>query len=186
MQKSIGIFILFIFEGKCERGFYGQLCENNIYKTSRFLNKTEVEAAVVIQNPCLNDGVQTNQKCMCKQNFTGELCESRLCLEEHSQIANHTMCLPDSPRLVSGGVNESTKVLITNTHNEIRRNVSPQAANMQTMYWDAKLQLLAQKRAQLCSVDKINILARQEPTYGTLTSPFSNLTNRVVRTIFKF
>ena len=135
------------------------------------MNKTEEEA--VIQNPCLNDGILIDQKCMCKQNFTGGLCESRLCLDEHSQIANHTMCLPDSSHLVSGGVNQKDKALITDIHNEIRRNVSPQATNMQTMYWDERLQLLAQKRAQLCSVDKINILARQDPSYGMLSSSYS-------------
>jgi hypothetical protein len=34
------------------------------------------------------------------------------------------------------------------------------------MYWDIRLQYLAQKRAQLCSVENTGILMRQQPGYG--------------------
>ena len=36
------------------------------------------------------------------------------------------------------------------------------------MYWDVRLQQSAQKRAQLCSVDNVNILSRQQPGYGVV------------------
>lgn len=37
------------------------------------------------------------------------------------------------------------------------------------MYWDIRLQHLAQKRAQLCSVENFGILMRQQPGYGLFT-----------------
>lgn len=36
------------------------------------------------------------------------------------------------------------------------------------MYWDVRLQHLAQKRAQLCSVENTGILTRQHPGYGSI------------------
>ena len=36
------------------------------------------------------------------------------------------------------------------------------------MYWDVRLQQLAQKRAQQCSVDNVDIITRQMPDYGVV------------------
>jgi hypothetical protein len=36
------------------------------------------------------------------------------------------------------------------------------------MYWDVRLQQLAQKRAQLCSVENIDIITRQLPSFGVV------------------
>jgi hypothetical protein len=100
------------------------------------------------------------------------------------------MCAPDSEHFARGEINSTDIDLILDFHNAIRRQVAPIPANMQKvttihnlkayfhkgnmintfkkikMYWDVRLQNLAQKRAQLCSVDNINILTRQHPGYG--------------------
>ncbi len=128
------------------------------------------------QEPCQNGGIlvdhtfvgYSNKKCLCNDEYTGQLCEIKLCSDAHLLIANHSMCTKNSPNLLSGGISDKEKEFILETHNALRRKVFPHATNMQKMYWDAKLQTLAQKRAQLCSADKIDILMRQEPGYGKL------------------
>ena len=127
-------------------------------------------------NPCLNGGLcienlnanlgEQNWKCECSKEFTGKLCETELCSSVHRLFSNHTMCLPDSMNLVVGGMDTQDIDLILDMHNTLRRQVAPLASNMQKMYWDIRLQHLAQKRAQLCSVENTGILMRQQPGYG--------------------
>jgi hypothetical protein len=129
-------------------------------------------------NPCLNGGVCADDdsvvgrdgrlawKCSCSSEFTGRLCETEICSPVHRLFSNHTMCLANSVNLVSGGVSGKDMELILDMHNTLRRQVAPISSNMQKMYWDIRLQHLAQKRAQLCSVDNTGILMRQQPGYG--------------------
>ncbi|CAF0900276.1 unnamed protein product [Brachionus calyciflorus] len=130
-------------------------------------------------NPCLNGGHcihddesdnedKPSWRCECTSGFTGRLCETEICTGVHKLFNNHTMCRPDSPNLTYGGLNSSDIETILNMHNNLRRNVSPSAANMQQIYWDVRLQHLAQKRAQLCSVENTGILMRQQPGYGVV------------------
>jgi hypothetical protein len=129
-------------------------------------------------NPCLNGGVclensdnnEENRplwKCICPKGFTGSLCETEICSQVHRLFSNHTMCQADSVNLESSdGVSKEDMELILDVHNTLRRQVAPLASNMQKMYWDVRLQHLAQKRSQLCSVDNTGILLRQQPGYG--------------------
>jgi uncharacterized protein YkwD len=78
------------------------------------------------------------------------------------------MCIADADTWVSGSVSLGERDFILATHNSLRRKVEPQAANMQKMYWDERLQELAQKRAQLCDVKGIEVVRRQEPGYGVV------------------
>jgi len=131
------------------------------------------------KNPCLNGGICTDNlnanldeqkwKCECSKEYTGKLCETELCSSVHRLFSNHTMCLPDSMFLVTGGMENQDIDLIIDMHNTLRRQVAPLASNMQKMYWDIRLQHLAQKRAQLCSVENTGILMRQQPGYGKLS-----------------
>ena len=89
------------------------------------------------------------------------------CLARYRLTANHTMCARDSPLLErGGGISEGEREFILITHNALRRKVEPRAANMQRMRWDAQLQALAQKRANLCDLGRVRSAARQEPGYG--------------------
>ncbi len=127
-------------------------------------------------NPCLNDGkcvtrqinnnTKTSWKCHCNENFTGSLCETQICSDVHKTISNHTMCLQNSFHFKTGGLEPIDIELVLDMHNSLRRQVMPSASNMQKMYWDLRLQQLAQKRAQLCSVDIDNVSMRQLPGYG--------------------
>jgi hypothetical protein len=131
-------------------------------------------------NPCLNGGIcidhiqpmpgddvnKPSWRCLCSNEYTGRLCESQICSPVHRLFVNHTMCLPNSPHLTSTIMTNADMDLILDMHNAIRRQVAPIAANMQKMYWDIRLQHLAQKRAQLCSVENTGILMRQQPGYG--------------------
>ena len=139
-------------------------------------------------NPCLNGGLciqnddlsfnfrqqedktiqSVNFKCICKDNFTGQLCESEICSPVRALMLNHTMCSSVSPNLISEdvGISNSDINLIVNSHNNIRRQVVPSSSNMQKMYWDKQLEILAQKRAQMCSAETGGILNRQQPGYG--------------------
>ena len=126
-------------------------------------------------NPCLNGGKCETRainnetktwKCMCNENFTGSLCETEICSKVIKTISNHTMCLPDSIYFKKGGLEPIDTELILDMHNSLRRQVLPSSANMQKMYWDLRLQQLAQKRAQLCTVDIDNVSMRQLPGYG--------------------
>ncbi len=125
-------------------------------------------------NPCLNGGICTEGneknsfKCLCPRDYTGRLCETEICAPVHKLFANHTMCQADSPNLIDGSVSKDNMDLILDMHNTLRRQVAPIASNMQKMYWDVRLQHLAQKRAQLCSVENTGILMRQQPGYGIL------------------
>jgi len=156
----------FIFECKCEEGFHGQLCEygnsQQPYQASRLLHKG-------IKRTCLNGGIlinSFNKTCLCTKDFTGQFCESYKCADQYRLISNHTMCMADSEMLISGSVSLGERDFILATHNTLRTKVEPQASNMQKMYWDEKLQELAQKRAQLCDVKKIDVTMRQVPGYG--------------------
>lgn len=145
-------------------------------------------------NPCLNGGYcvhlengdEPSWKCECSAEFTGRLCESEICSGIHKLFKNHTMCIPNSPNFSSGGITSSDIDLIIEMHNNVRSQVEPTSSNMQKvkilfikifrliykkinskqMYWDVRLQHLAQKRAQLCSVENTGILTRQQPGYG--------------------
>ncbi|RNA44826.1 cysteine-rich venom latisemin-like isoform X2 [Brachionus plicatilis] len=129
-------------------------------------------------NPCLNGGycvhqetgreARTSWKCECSIEYTGRLCESEICSGIHKLFKNHTMCMANSPNYSSGGINSSDIDLILEMHNSVRSHVEPAASNMQKMYWDVRLQHLAQKRAQLCSVENTGILTRQQPGYGVV------------------
>lgn len=125
-------------------------------------------------NPCLNDGKcltnygNHNWKCLCSDKYTGRLCETELCSKVYRSMINHTMCLPNSANFISGEVNYTNINLILKTHNEARRNVFPLASNMQKMYWDNELQHLAQKRAQMCTVDSQRTLFKKEPAFGMI------------------
>ena len=128
-------------------------------------------------NPCMNGGVCLEShgagfRCECGPGFFGRLCETELCAPVHRLFINHTMCLPDSPNLTDIGVDQSQVQLILDAHNSLRRQVIPSAANMQMMYWDVRLEQLAQKRAQLCSVENHGILMRQQPGYGNYENMF--------------
>ena len=127
------------------------------------------------KNPCLNGGLCIENSlggaawtCECSKEYTGRLCETELCSSVHRLFSNHTMCLPDSMNLIAGGINSADVELIIDMHNTLRRQVAPFASNMQKMYWDIRLQHLAQKRAQLCSVENTGILMRQQPGYGKI------------------
>jgi hypothetical protein len=132
--------------------------------------------------------VSASWRCICGRDFTGRLCETEICSPVFQLLENHTMCVPDSEHFSRGEITSSDVDLIVDFHNAIRRQVTPLATNMQKVnkfcivfyfqsfksvfsltykiYWDVRLQNLAQKRAQLCSVDNINILTRQQPGYG--------------------
>ena len=167
----------FSFECKCERGFHGQLCELSHPKFSRLeMKKAErlnrkINTSVLKSNlnPCLNGGVLTDsfsRTCKCTGEFSGKTCEIKECPAPYNLIEEHTMCLKNSYQLISGNVSSGEKEFILITHNSLRKKVKPAAANMQKVYWDSKLQELAQKRAQLCDIKKIDITMRQQPGYG--------------------
>jgi hypothetical protein len=126
-------------------------------------------------NPCLNGGKCLTRplnnetktwKCLCNENFTGSLCETEICSKVIKTISNHTMCIPDSIFFKKGGLEPIDTELILDMHNSLRRQVLPSSSNMQKMYWDLRLQQLAQKRAQLCTIDIDNVSMRQLPGYG--------------------
>ena len=164
------------------------LCLNNPYGNDSFIcikSYLTQEYSVCLptksvsckeNNPCLNGGIcvdnlkansgEKTWKCECSKEFTGKLCETELCSSVHRLFSNHTMCLPDSTNLIVGGMENQEIDLILDMHNTLRRQVAPLASNMQKMYWDIRLQHLAQKRAQLCSVENTGILMRQQPGYG--------------------
>ena len=131
-------------------------------------------------NPCLNGGKCVNRtiqdsktseirkswKCVCNENYTGSLCETEVCTNVHKTIANHTMCQPNSINYKSGGLEPIDIELILDMHNSLRRQVLPSASNMQKVYWDVRLQHLAQKRSQLCTIETDSVSMRQLPGYG--------------------
>ena len=133
-------------------------------------------------NPCLNNGVcydasasSSGWKCACQPGFVGELCETQLCSPTiHKLIANHVACQPDAstatqaPNIERRSVSDTDMQLILEAHNQVRRQVTPSAADMQLMYWDVRLEQLAQKRSQLCTVNNSGILTRQLPGYGVI------------------
>ena len=139
-------------------------------------------------NPCLNGGlcIQNNDlslnvrqqaeknsqsinfSCICKDNFTGQLCESEICSPVRALLPNHVMCSSVSPNLILEDLSISNSEInfIVTSHNNVRRQVSPSSSNMQKLYWDKRLEILAQKRAQMCSIETGGILTRQDPGYG--------------------
>ncbi len=137
-------------------------------------------------NPCLNGGlcIQNNDmslmfkakdesvsfKCICADNYTGQLCETSFCSSIHSLLPNHSMCASVSSNLIpeDTSINSTDLILIVDLHNKIRKNVNPSSGNMQKMYWDKRLEILAQKRAQMCSVESAGLLTRQLPGYGVV------------------
>lgn len=166
----------FTFECKCPSKYYGQLCEIERRQFGRIIDSPKKsigikKTAFKSDIRCHNGGFRVDnfkQKCLCTRDYTGQFCEVEICPDLYKSIADHTMCVNDSPRLISGEINDSDREFILITHNALRSKVVPQAANMQKIYWDKKLQKLAQKRAQLCDLQKIKILKRQEPGYGVL------------------
>lgn len=134
-------------------------------------------------NPCLNGGLciqnndmslmfKTNQsisfKCICPDNYSGQLCETEICSPIHALLSNHSMCSPTSSNLVLEEENiKNTDIdLIVRMHNDIRQRVVPKSSNMQKMYWDKRLEILAVQRAQMCSIEAGGVLTRQLPGYG--------------------
>ena len=105
-------------------------------------------------NPCLNGGICVDQedeiggesstkepsgirppwRCICSVEYTGRLCETEICSPIHKLFANHTMCMPNSQKFVTGGLSSSDIDLILDMHNTLRRQVAPIASNMQKVY----------------------------------------------------
>jgi uncharacterized protein YkwD len=78
------------------------------------------------------------------------------------------MCLKDSDNFKKGFMSVETIESVVDRHNEERRSVIPAAANMQKVYWDVKLQQLAQKRAQLCLAESTNFILKKRIEFGML------------------
>ena len=75
-------------------------------------------------------------RCICSVEFTGRLCETEICSPIHKLFNNHTMCMPNSEKFVTGGLTPSDVDLILDMHNTLRRQVAPIAANMQKVILD--------------------------------------------------
>lgn len=78
-------------------------------------------------------------RCICSVEFTGRLCETEICSPVHKLFANHTMCMPNSERFVTGGLSPTDVDLILDMHNTLRRQVAPIASNMQKVLYISKL-----------------------------------------------
>lgn len=58
------------------------------------------------------------------------------CTPEYQKLGSSTMCqYEDDENVVIIGVNDADKQEIIDLHNQLRKTVSPTAANMQTMVW---------------------------------------------------
>jgi len=80
---------------------------------------------------------------------------TELCPEKFQNLTPpHTACLPPPPEgsliPTAEGVDDEVIIEILRLHNYYRSNVQPPATNMQKMYWDPEIAMIAQKLASSC------------------------------------
>ncbi|RUS87849.1 hypothetical protein EGW08_004382 [Elysia chlorotica] len=86
------------------------------------------------------------------------------CRPEFAAEKDHTMCLPDSPKLISYGVSDAEKQIIVDYHNKVRREVSTNGTDITAVVWDDNVAEVAEKLSRQCRV--YHDENRNVPSYG--------------------
>ncbi|XP_052797722.1 cysteine-rich venom protein latisemin-like [Mya arenaria] len=95
---------------------------------------------------CLYGGIRAHTGISAVRNKRQVRCANRFA----EITTGHTACLQPSMKVEKSGVTEDEAKSIVHIHNTVRRDVSPQATDMQIMSWDAELATFAQRWAENC------------------------------------
>ncbi|WAR03504.1 CRIS3-like protein [Mya arenaria] len=103
-------------------------------------------AIFILLSECLYGGIRAHTGISAVRNKRQVRCANRFA----EITTGHTACLQPSMKVEKSGVTEDEAKSIVHIHNTVRRDVSPQATDMQIMSWDAELATFAQRWAENC------------------------------------
>ncbi|XP_067654549.1 cysteine-rich venom protein TEL1-like isoform X2 [Haliotis asinina] len=75
------------------------------------------------------------------------------CKDKFKQIPNHSACRTKSSKASNSGVSAEEKMQIVDLHNGYRNNVTPPASNMLKLSWDDQIAEIAQRWADVCTLN---------------------------------
>ncbi|XP_046581659.1 cysteine-rich venom protein kaouthin-2-like [Haliotis rubra] len=85
------------------------------------------------------------------------------CKDKFKQIPNHSACRTKSSKASHSGVSADEKMQIVDLHNGYRNNVTPPASNMLKLSWDDQIAEIAQRWADVCTLNHDENLQRSIP-----------------------